>query len=101
MVTEPCRAPRVRFPDDPHRIGRSLIVEDHPSWQRRFSVTSAVPTRDSSPRCDGSSSASRTWNPSLNRIQDENDALSAAAQHQESLLDSIDIDVPQGEPALT
>lgn len=37
----------------------------------------------------------------LNRIQDENDALNAAAQHQDSLLDSIDIDVPQGEPALT
>ncbi|MER7695532.1 MULTISPECIES: hypothetical protein [unclassified Streptomyces] len=36
----------------------------------------------------------------LTRIQDENDALNAAAQ-QESLLDSIDIDVPQGEPALT
>lgn len=31
----------------------------------------------------------------LVRIQDENDALNAAAQHQESLLDSIDIDVPQ------
>jgi hypothetical protein len=37
----------------------------------------------------------------LVRIQDENDALNAAAQHQESLLDSIDIDVPQAEPALT
>ncbi|MEU0102356.1 hypothetical protein [Streptomyces sp. NPDC006267] len=36
----------------------------------------------------------------LTRIQDENDALNAAAR-QESLLDSIDIDVPQGEPALT
>lgn len=35
------------------------------------------------------------------RIQDENDALNAAAQHQEVLLDSIDIDVPQAEPALT
>ncbi|MFD5870223.1 hypothetical protein [Streptomyces sp. NPDC060322] len=37
----------------------------------------------------------------LVRIQDENDALNAVAQHQESLLDSIDIDVPQAEPALT
>ncbi|MEU1795388.1 MULTISPECIES: hypothetical protein [Streptomyces] len=37
----------------------------------------------------------------LTRIQSENDALNAAAQHQESLLDSIGIDVPQGEPALT
>ncbi|MEU9708223.1 hypothetical protein AB0E21_06345 [Streptomyces sp. NPDC047967] len=37
----------------------------------------------------------------LTRIQGENDALNAAAQHQESLLDSIDIDVPQSEPALT
>ncbi|MGR8008017.1 hypothetical protein [Streptomyces hypolithicus] len=38
----------------------------------------------------------------LNRIQDENDALSAAAHHRgDSLLDSIDIDVPQAEPALT
>ncbi|MEN8650654.1 hypothetical protein ABCR94_08455 [Streptomyces sp. 21So2-11] len=38
----------------------------------------------------------------LNRIQDENDTLSAAAQHRgDSLLDSIDIDVPQAEPALT
>ncbi|MCX5400015.1 hypothetical protein OG599_25110 [Streptomyces sp. NBC_01335] len=36
----------------------------------------------------------------LVRIQDENDALNAAAQHQ-SLLDGIDIDVPQAEPALT
>jgi hypothetical protein len=31
----------------------------------------------------------------LVRIQSENDALTAAAQHGESLLDSIDIDVPQ------
>ncbi|MEK8145024.1 hypothetical protein NKH18_36700 [Streptomyces sp. M10(2022)] len=37
----------------------------------------------------------------LVRIQDENASLNAAAQHQESLLDSIDIDVPQAEPALT
>ncbi|AVH99530.1 MULTISPECIES: hypothetical protein [Streptomyces] len=39
----------------------------------------------------------------LVRIQSENDALAAAAaQHQgESLLDSIDLDVPQAEPALT
>ncbi|MEU0127422.1 MULTISPECIES: hypothetical protein [unclassified Streptomyces] len=37
----------------------------------------------------------------LVRIQDENDVLNAAAQHQDSLLDSIDIDVPQAEPALT
>ncbi|MER5972037.1 hypothetical protein ABT112_20260 [Streptomyces sp. NPDC002055] len=36
----------------------------------------------------------------LVRIQAENDALSAAA-HGDSLLDSIDIDVPQAEPALT
>ncbi|MER7397754.1 hypothetical protein ABT381_19860 [Streptomyces sp. NPDC000151] len=33
------------------------------------------------------------------RIQAENDALSAAARHGDSLLDSID--VPQAEPALT
>uniref|UniRef100_A0AAU2JWM3 Uncharacterized protein n=1 Tax=Streptomyces sp. NBC_00049 TaxID=2903617 RepID=A0AAU2JWM3_9ACTN len=39
----------------------------------------------------------------LVRIQSENDALNAAAaQHDgDSLLDSIDIDVPQAEPALT
>ena len=38
----------------------------------------------------------------LVRIQDENDALNAAAaQHGESLLDSSDLDVPQAEPALT
>ncbi|AZM91392.1 MULTISPECIES: hypothetical protein [Streptomyces] len=38
----------------------------------------------------------------LGRIQSENDALTAAAaQHGESLLDSIEIDVPQAEPALT
>ncbi|MEV0094187.1 MULTISPECIES: hypothetical protein [unclassified Streptomyces] len=37
----------------------------------------------------------------LTRIQSENDALNAAAQHGESLLDGIDIDVPQAEPALT
>ncbi|MCX5375604.1 hypothetical protein [Streptomyces sp. NBC_00091] len=38
----------------------------------------------------------------LGRIQSENDALTAAAaQHGDSLLDSIDIDVPQAEPALT
>ncbi|MEU2158427.1 MULTISPECIES: hypothetical protein [unclassified Streptomyces] len=38
----------------------------------------------------------------LVRIQTENDALSAAAQHHgESLLEGIDIDVPKGEPALT
>ncbi|RSS74064.1 hypothetical protein [Streptomyces sp. WAC06614] len=38
----------------------------------------------------------------LVRIQSENDALTAAAaQHGESLLDSIDIDVPKAEPALT
>ncbi|MEU1085765.1 hypothetical protein ACFYPN_21365 [Streptomyces sp. NPDC005576] len=36
----------------------------------------------------------------LVRIQDENDALNAAAQHQ-SLLDGIDMDVHQAEPALT
>ncbi|MER0240948.1 hypothetical protein ACMA1D_24530 [Streptomyces sp. 796.1] len=34
----------------------------------------------------------------LIRMQAENDALSAAAQHSDSLLDSID--VPQAEPAL-
>ncbi|MEU6978951.1 MULTISPECIES: hypothetical protein [unclassified Streptomyces] len=38
----------------------------------------------------------------LVRIQSENDALAAAAaQHGESLLDSIDLDVPKAEPALT
>ncbi|MEU8570740.1 hypothetical protein AB0C51_20735 [Streptomyces pathocidini] len=37
----------------------------------------------------------------LVRIQAENDALSAAAHHGDSLLDSIDIDVPKAEPALT
>ncbi|KIF67771.1 hypothetical protein HY68_02520 [Streptomyces sp. AcH 505] len=39
----------------------------------------------------------------LVRIQSENDALNAAvAQHPgESLFDSMDIDVPQAEPALT
>ncbi|MFD6416925.1 hypothetical protein [Streptomyces sp. NPDC060194] len=40
----------------------------------------------------------------LNRIQSENDALSAAAAAQrdnDALLDRIDIDVPQAEPALT
>ncbi|MDJ0385495.1 hypothetical protein ACIQWR_03675 [Streptomyces sp. NPDC098789] len=38
----------------------------------------------------------------LGRIQSENDALNAAAaQHGDLLLDSIDIDVPQAEPALT
>ncbi|MEU9714098.1 hypothetical protein ACQKM2_39345 [Streptomyces sp. NPDC004126] len=38
----------------------------------------------------------------LGRIQSENDALTAAAaQHGDSLLDSIEIDVPQAEPALT
>ncbi|CAM5251967.1 hypothetical protein STANM309S_01050 [Streptomyces tanashiensis] len=39
----------------------------------------------------------------LVRIQSENDTLAAAAaQHQgESLLNSIDLDVPQAEPALT
>jgi hypothetical protein len=36
----------------------------------------------------------------LVRIQAENEALSAAAHH-ESLLESIDIDVPKAEPALT
>jgi hypothetical protein len=35
----------------------------------------------------------------LVRIQAENDALSAAAHHGDSLLDGID--VPQAEPALT
>ncbi|MEU0405653.1 hypothetical protein ABZ318_36715 [Streptomyces sp. NPDC006197] len=39
----------------------------------------------------------------LVRIQSEKDTLAAAAaQHQgESLLNSIDLDVPQAEPALT
>ncbi|WP_369146757.1 hypothetical protein [Streptomyces sp. R44] len=39
----------------------------------------------------------------LVRIQSENDTLAAAAaQHKgESLLNSIDLDVPQAEPALT
>src|ERR1044072_4317035 len=58
------RTSRVRIPHDPHRFGRSLIVEDHPSWQRRFSVTSAAPTPESSPRCDGFSSVFRILNPS-------------------------------------
>ncbi|MET9363914.1 hypothetical protein ABZX93_23805 [Streptomyces sp. NPDC006632] len=39
----------------------------------------------------------------LNRIQSENDVLAAAAasHHGDSLLEGIDIDVPQAEPALT
>ncbi|MGP3926222.1 MULTISPECIES: hypothetical protein [unclassified Streptomyces] len=37
----------------------------------------------------------------LVRIQAENDALTAAAHHGDSLLESIDIDVPKAEPALT
>ncbi|GGO48088.1 hypothetical protein H181DRAFT_03059 [Streptomyces sp. WMMB 714] len=37
----------------------------------------------------------------LVRMQAENDALSAAARHQDSMLESIDIDVHQAEPALT
>ena len=39
----------------------------------------------------------------LVRIQSENDTLNAAvAQHSgESLFDSMDVDVPQAEPALT
>ncbi|GAA3376171.1 hypothetical protein GCM10020367_46810 [Streptomyces sannanensis] len=38
----------------------------------------------------------------LARIQSENDALTAAAAHRgDSLLEGIDIDVPQAEPALT
>jgi cell division protein FtsB len=37
----------------------------------------------------------------LVRMQAENDALSAAARHQDSMLQGIDIDVPQAEPALT
>ncbi|MEV4948061.1 hypothetical protein [Streptomyces sp. NPDC053755] len=37
----------------------------------------------------------------LVRIQSENDALNAAAQHGDSLLHGIDLDVPQAEPALT
>ena len=39
----------------------------------------------------------------LVRIQSENDALNAAAAQNDgdSLLDSIEIDVPQAEPALT
>ncbi|MFE9255904.1 hypothetical protein [Streptomyces sp. NPDC006879] len=37
----------------------------------------------------------------LVRIQSENDALTAAAHHDDSLLNSIDLDVPQAEPALT
>ncbi|MGV9313148.1 hypothetical protein ACWDR0_13255 [Streptomyces sp. NPDC003691] len=39
----------------------------------------------------------------LARIQTENDALNAAVAHHpgDSLLTSIDIDVPQAEPALT
>lgn len=37
----------------------------------------------------------------LVRMQAENDALSAATHHGDSLLDSIDIDVHQAEPAFT
>lgn len=38
----------------------------------------------------------------LGRIQSENDALNAAAaQHGDPMLDGIDLDVPQAEPALT
>ncbi|NBM15204.1 hypothetical protein [Streptomyces sp. GC420] len=39
----------------------------------------------------------------LVRIQSENESLQAAAKHGESssLLNSIDIDVPKAEPALT
>ncbi|GAA0326138.1 MULTISPECIES: hypothetical protein [Streptomyces] len=38
----------------------------------------------------------------LGRIQSENDALTAAAaQHGDSLLGSMDLDVSQAEPALT
>jgi hypothetical protein len=37
----------------------------------------------------------------LVRMQAENDALSAAARHQDSVLESIDIDVHPAEPALT
>jgi cell division protein FtsB len=37
----------------------------------------------------------------LVRMQAENDALSAAARHQDAMLEGIDIDVPQAEPALT
>lgn len=37
----------------------------------------------------------------LVRMQAENDALSAAARHQDSMLESIDIDMHQAEPALT
>lgn len=38
----------------------------------------------------------------LGRISSENDALNAvAAQHGDSMLDGIDLDVPQAEPALT
>ncbi|MET9468406.1 hypothetical protein ABZY44_27190 [Streptomyces sp. NPDC006544] len=38
----------------------------------------------------------------LGRISSENDALNAAAaQHGDSMLDGIDLDVSQAEPALT
>ena len=37
----------------------------------------------------------------LVRMQAENDALSAAARHQDSMFEGIDIDVHQAEPALT
>ncbi|KAF4409097.1 MULTISPECIES: hypothetical protein [Streptomyces] len=37
----------------------------------------------------------------LVRMQAEKDALTAAAHHGDSLLDSIDIDVSHAEPALT
>jgi hypothetical protein len=37
----------------------------------------------------------------LVRMQAENDALSAAARHHDSVLEGIDVDVPKAEPALT
>lgn len=37
----------------------------------------------------------------LVRVQAQNDALSAAVHHGDSLLDGIDIDVTKAEPALT
>lgn len=37
----------------------------------------------------------------LVRMQAENDALSAAARHHDTVLEGIDVDVSKAEPALT
>ena len=105
-VQEELSAPRVRIPHDPHRIGRSLSVEDHPSWQRRFSVTSAAPTLDSSPRCDGSSSVSRT-SPSTREVvgyslieaDDMTAALELARNHPHlNMPGGCEIEVHEAQP---